>query len=299
MSTIGHTRTVETFFELVRDAETVSWMAEDRSPVDLGERLPGIPSVVRGTKVGGRYGDYAGQVFFPESIEDPVLDVFVDKSAGEEKAVLGVYETRFPIVKMIQLQVGYDLLANEDGVIPEAEFRVKIESRSGPGEEWVEDTVIARGQDDSPLQGSGESVHEAHGERFSTRTMFAELTDWCGKYVRLTFEMDFDVTASGPCRARILEARLVRSDVRVVLVGEPESVLFAPGLGVMGKSGKKDPSSFSEYRGSLPVKELLQSATAYFYSDVIEDVTIGNFRDYPEGGLPMQRFRCLFGKRFS
>jgi len=232
---------IEEFFELVQDADQVVWLNDQNETLVLDQGDVGDPvRISHGEKIDGLFGKPDGGmgIYFPESQRAPVIDVFVGKQQGTGKAVLAVHETRLPFARMIQAQVGYDLLLDPAGVMPDGELSLAVETRASADSPWQSAARFGGELLNSAESGSISSIHHVANQRFRTHFFAADLTPWAGKYVRLTFAMRFSSSSSGLCRARILQAKLIKSDIRVEFAGEPEPVFYAPGLGTRMKSAK-------------------------------------------------------------
>ncbi len=282
----GH---VDKFFDLKTDADQLVWLDGRNNALEIGKGNVWDPvRLSRGEKVGGLFGELDGMsgVYFPKSVKEPVIDVFAWKRADVERAVVGRLETRLPFAKMIQLQVGYDVLLSADGNAPDSEFNVGVWTRPSPDQPWQREKKIGREVFDDLTTGAVSGIHKVNEEEFRTHVFGTDLTEWAGKYVRLTFELYFRGEYSGLCRARILKTKIIQSDVRVEFVGEEEPVrgLYAPGLGVNRKTGKKTGQSTPG-----GIAHLIHASTEF--KSATETITIEGIRGYADGGFPTERFR--------
>ena len=279
----GH---VDKFFDLKTDTDQLVWVDGRNNTLEIGKGNVWDPvRLSRGEKVGGLFGELDGMsgVYFPKSVTEPVIDVFAWKQADVERAVVGRLETRLPFAKMIQLQVGYDVLLSADGNAPDTEFNVGVWTRPSPDQPWQREKKIGREVFDDLTTGAVSGTHKVNDEEFRTHVFGTDLTEWAGKYVRLTFELYFRGEYSGLCRARLLKAKIMQSDVRVEFVSEEEAKtgVYAPSLGVSGKTGEKGVLT-------LPPGVAHRISAGTEFTDATQTISIDGMRGYADGGLPTE-----------
>ncbi len=214
-------------FEMVENAGEVTWFDLDGNSLEKGRLENGV-TVADGVKRGGKFGTPSRDglpTFYPE-VTEPVIDVNIAPSyTKDEKGVKAVWENRLPIAKTIQAEISADVVLNRKGEEPNAKVLLRVETQdiNEPGA-WRTEGIF----DPSDLKTDGHggslptcSVAE---EKFRTYSLIADLCEWSGQYVRLSFEIHAAPFADEPVHARWLKARLVTANFVAKLVGNSEKV---------------------------------------------------------------------------
>ncbi len=215
-------------FELLKDAEQFEWTDLSGNSIQKGQLNYGV-TLNDGLKRGGRFGTpvHDEVPYFDPNIKEPVIDIEIAPAEVKgARGVKAVWENRLPIAKMITAEFFADVLLNSKNEEPNAKIllRVEVWDKSVPGG-WSTEAVFDPAEQKIEGRGGLLPIRSVAEEKFRTYSLIADLSEWSGEYVRLSFEIQASPLADETIRARWLKARLVSANFSVKLIDDSEPVI--------------------------------------------------------------------------
>ncbi len=263
----GHAQhRITEIFNVVDEPQAVSWATLQNESLDFGD-AGGEVRVEQGIKVGGRFGIpsfSSNDVYFPSDEQASVIEISADMDSGNgQKGVQGIWEGRLPLVKHVQMEVAYDLLADAQGNPDPGRVSLVVYVRDLQGESWVPSGVFGK---ESNLIGHNKvaesNLNSVQDIKFTTNSFLADLCPWSGDYIRLVFEVCFDDKVTKTAKIRLLKGRLVTSTFKVVLGEEQTATIF---------------------QGNRLYKSVVSAAPTATLYPTETDMSIENLWHWPEG----------------
>lgn len=218
-SPINLEQRIEFIKELVFDMQDAQWTDS------MGELVQGIDVAPRGVIARGMKkgriqkapgSSVTGDMATQEPVNITVIDVKLNPTQGRERIVRGTYEVNLPReLKLIQLEVNYDVLLENPEIPSEAEFFVEVyeQDQQNPGQ-WRKTGEVKQNVQNKFAESRRilEVLDEESGERKETyvsHSYNANLSSWAGKKVRIALAATAPSNSERAQQGRWLQARLV------------------------------------------------------------------------------------------
>ena len=225
-------------FEFVRDREQITWTDLTGETLERNSLEQNLVGVSDGVKVGGVRGtptfDRTGdRVYFPDSVQVPSVEVSAETTrGGADRGARGIWEARLPLARHVQVEAVCDVFNDElDVAYPAMIALIVEEEKDTESGVWSEVKRFDLRTLPSRVQYAINGPYESNGERFHTHSLIADLSDWAGQYVRLTFEVRFLPAKNANMRVRWLRGRLVSATFKYAFVGDAVTIIRGKVLG--------------------------------------------------------------------